>query len=476
MKKIFRLLLLFSILLTACNAPAPQATQAGSDEPSTGTAVPETGPIPTHDHDFSGLTYAQAFDEMFAAARRIYAFNGMAGKEPEWDALQASLKPRIEAAEQEGNPESYFLALQDFTRGFKDGRANVGGELQVKIFQSAIAGGYGFAIRELDDSRVLVTYLTPQGPAAQAGMQVGAEVMEFNHQPVAQAIEAVSIWGAMPSTGSLLRYQKSRYLLRAPLGTQAEVTFANRGEDARTVTLTTFMENDSFAASSIFLNYDAQSPPVEHRSLPSGVGYIRISSTTDDREETGSLFKEALADLEAAGVSSLIIDLRVVVNLSPEPILPLTGLAGSLTEQDIPLGQFESFNEGTGQFEEKGELQVIHPEAVLHHFSKLILLIGPGCSNACELEAYALSQIPGTIVVGESASAGVLSDVTGGQFLMPSGLSLQIPTGRFVQPNGEILLEGEGLVPTVWVPINETNVLAGEDIVLNNAVAIATGQ
>lgn len=476
MKKLLRLLLLFSILLTACSAPVSPATQAGTEESSTAAAETDDGTTQPQGHDFSGLTYTQAFDEMFAAARRIYAFNGVAGKEPEWDALQTDIRPRIEAAEREGSPESYLLALQDFARAFKDGHVNVGGELQVKLFQSAIAGGYGFAIRELDDSRALVTYLAARGPAAQAGMQVGAEVLEFNHQPIMQAIRAVSIWGAMPSTESLLRYQKSRYLLRAPVGTQADIKFANPGGKEQTVTLTTVMENDSFAASSIFLNYDPKSPPVEHRTLPSGVGYIRISSTSDDREKIGSLFKEALADFVAGGVTSLIIDLRVVVNLSPESILPLTGLAGSLTERDIPLGQFQFFNEVTNQFEARGEMQIIHPEAVRYKFATLILLIGPGCSNACELEAYALSQIPGSVVIGQSASAGVLSDVTGGQFLMPGGLSVQIPTGRFVGADGEILLEGVGLVPTVQVPINETNVLAGEDIVLNTAVTIATGQ
>jgi C-terminal processing protease CtpA/Prc len=106
----------------------------------------------------------------------------------------------------------------------------------------------------------------------------------------------------------------------------------------------------------------------------------------------------------------------------------------------------------------------------------LILLIGPGCSNACELEAYALSKIPGLIVVGQSPSAGVLSDVAGGQFLLPEGFSLQFPTGRFVLPNGEILLEGQGISPTVRIPIDETTVLSNEDVVLNAAEVIATGQ
>ena len=167
---------------------------------------------------------------------------------------------RIQQAEEAQDAQAYFLALRDFTLAFRDGHVNLGGgELQVSLFQAAIEGGYGFAIRELDDGRALVTYVTAGGPAAEAGIQVGAQVIEFDNQPIQAAIEAVSIWGAPPSTESLMRHQKSRYLLRAPLDTQASVTYANPGGEARTVTLRTVKENDSFAVSSVFLNYNSQS-------------------------------------------------------------------------------------------------------------------------------------------------------------------------------------------------------------------------
>ena len=51
-----------------------------------------------------------------------------------------------------------------------------------------VSGGYGFAIRELDDGRVIVVHVTAGGPAEAAGMQVGAVVTEFNGQPIADAI------------------------------------------------------------------------------------------------------------------------------------------------------------------------------------------------------------------------------------------------------------------------------------------------
>ena len=480
MKKSFLFLSMFAtltFLLAACGPSTPQPTSDISTEAPAMTTVPGAAATQTMDNDFSSLSYTEAFDNMFEIVRREYAFNGVTGKQPEWDALYAAIRPRVQQAETDQNAQAYFLALRDFTLGFKDGRVNLGGgDIQVALFQAAIEGGYGFAIRELDDGRVLVTYVAAGGPAASAGILAGAQMTGYGDQPISSAIEAVSIWGAPPSTESVMRYQKARYLLRAPLGTSATVTFVNPGGESQTVTLAAVKENESFAITSVFLNYNAQSLPVEYKILPSGVGYIKVSSTSDDREKIAALFESALKVFQVAQISGLIIDLRVVVNLTPDSILPPLGLAGFFTDQNIPLGQFQYFNAVAGGFESKGELQTILPRASRYNFSKLVLLVGPGCSNACELEAYALSKLPGLSVVGQYPSAGVLSDVTGGQFLLPEGFSLQIPTGRFVLPDGGILLEGQGVPLTVRIPVDETSVLSAEDVVLNAAEALVSGQ
>jgi C-terminal processing protease CtpA/Prc len=478
MKKSFLFLNTFAILtflLAACGPSTLQPVSVAPTEPPAGTsamtAVPGATATQTVANDFSSQSYTEAFDNMFEIVRRDYAFNGVTGKQPDWDALNAAIRPRVQQAETDQDAQAYFLALRDFTLVFTDGRVNLGGgDIQVALFQTAIEGGYGFAIRELDDGRVLVTYVTASGPAAGAGILAGAEMTGFDDQPISSALEAVSIWGAPPSTESLMRYQKARYLLRAPLGTSATVTFANPGRESKTVTLAAVKESESFAITSVFLNYNAQSLPVEYKILPSGVGYIKVSSTSDDREKIAALFESALKIFQAAQISGLIIDLRVAVNLTPDSILPPLGLAGFFTDQNIPLGQFQYFNAAAGQFENRGELQTILPKADQYHFAKLVLLIGPGCSNACELEAYALTKLPGLSVVGQSPSAGVLSDVTGGQFLLPDGFSLQIPTGRFVLPDGGILIEGQGIPLTVRVPVDETTVLSAEDVVLNAAI------
>lgn len=421
--------------------------------------------------DFSSLSYTDAFDRMFKIVNKEYAFNGIEGKEPSWALLYAEIRPRVEQAEKDRDAEAYYLALRDFTWAFKDGHVSLGGgEIQVALFSRATEGGYGLAIRELDDGRVIVSYITAGGSAAGAGIQVGAQVTEFNGLPISAAIDAAESWASPQSMESSVRYQKTRYLTRAPLGTTATVTFTNPGGEPQTVTLTAYAERESFASTSLFLGYNANGLPVEYKILPSGAGYVKINSNYDDLNLIVRLFERALKTFEAAELKGVIIDMRQ--NSGGAPL----GLAGFLTQNEIPLGQLQYFSEATGKFENEGQPDKILPNENQYRFDKMVLLVSPACASACELEAYGFSQVPGMIVVGQFPSSGTEAEVARGQFILPDGFSLQIPTGRFVLPDGGLFLEGQGVPLTVRVPINETTVLTAEDMVLKAAEGIVTGE
>jgi hypothetical protein len=100
----------------------------------------------------------------------------------------------------------------------------------------------------------------------------------------------------------------------------------------------------------------------------------------------------------------------------------------------------------------------------------MAVLVGLACYSACELEAYGFSQVPGMLVVGQYPTAGVEAEVARGQFRLPEGFSLQIPTGRFTLPDGSIFLEGRGVQPTLHVAVNEETALSTEDVVLKAAM------
>jgi C-terminal processing protease CtpA/Prc len=214
--------------------------------------------------------------------------------------------------------------------------------------------------------------------------------------------------------------------------------------------------------------------PVESKILPSGIGYVRVTSTADNRELILAQFEAALQQFQVAQATGLIIDLSVVVNLTPETSLSSLGLAGFLSNEPIPLGQLQFAGAG-GAFENEGAPETIQPRAIRYSFPAYVLLVGPACARSCELEAYALSQVPGMIVVGHSPTAGVVSDASRGQFLLPEGFTFQFPTGRYILPDGTVFLEGQGTPLTARVPVDEDTVLSLDDILLTVAEAIVQG-
>ncbi|MEK7327870.1 MAG: S41 family peptidase, partial [Chloroflexota bacterium] len=387
--------------------------------------------------DYSGLSYTEAFDELFKSVSTNWAFNGMPGKEVDWKALHDELAPRVAQAEKDKDALAFYQAIHDFTLAIPDGHTGVsGGDLGQQDFQARAEGGYGFAIRELDDGRVIVVFVTPGGPAEAAGMAVGAEVTGFNGQPIKDAIGKVKPYAGPFSLESSRRYQQTRYLLRGPVGVEAEVAFANPGGKSQTVTLASVPERDSFFATSIYRNAPNGLLPVDYRVLDSGVGYVAINSYYDDLSLIITLFERALKQFQGGGITNLIIDLRY--NGGGNPL----GLAGFLYDQEIPLGQQESFSEQTGQFEPVGVRDRVLPNKNQYHFDKIAILVGPACASACEQEAYSFSQAPGAIVVGAYPSGGIFADVLRGQYVLPEGISIQIPTERFTNPDGSLFLEG----------------------------------
>ncbi|MCC6148225.1 MAG: peptidase S41 [Anaerolineaceae bacterium] len=414
--------------------------------------------------DFSSLSYSAAFDKMFEILKKEYAFNGIKSKQPNWNQLYDRVSQKVKAAEKVKDPQAYFLALQEFTFAFQDGHVGLdGGDIGNQIFDTATNGGYGLAIRELDNGKVIVTYVLSEGPASQAGIQVGAEVLKFNGEAIKTAIDKVVALSGPFSTDFTRRYQQARYLLRAAPDTKAELTFINPGGVSQTAALTAIPERASFSASSLLRNYDPNALPVDFKILESGAGYVRVNSNYDDLNLAIRLFERALSTFESNGVTGVIIDMRL--NFGGAPL----GLAGFLYDQKIPLGQLEYYSEKTGKFEPEGPRDEVLPSIHQYKFKKLVLLVDQNCYSACEIEAYGFSRIPGIVVVGQYPTAGVEAEVARGQFLLPEGFSLQAPTGRFTLPNGSIFLEGIGVKPTRRVPIDMKNALSTEDIVLQTA-------
>jgi C-terminal processing protease CtpA/Prc len=81
-----------------------------------------------------------------------------------------------------------------------------------------------------------------------------------------------------------------------------------------------------------------------------------------------------------------------------------------------------------------------------------------------------MSQGDRSIIVGNYPTAGAFGEVGRGQYDLPDDISMQFPTGRPETPDGQLLIEGVGVIPDITVPVTEESVLGGSDTVLEAAV------
>ncbi len=421
--------------------------------------------------DYSALSYTESFEKLFGTIRKEYAFNGISGKQPDWDAVYAELSPKIANAQEARDPYAYYLALRQLMMKFKDGHVSFnGGSYDGQYSETNILGGWGFAVRELDDKRVLVVFVLPGSPADQAGMKVGAELIKFNGDAVQTALAKVKPFEPQ-STDFGLRYEQTTFLTRGGIGQNVTVEFRNPGEAGKTVQMTSIYEVDSLLAVYRGGESDPYVLPVEYQLFRDvGVGYLKLNSNYDDLGLAIRVVDRAFKTFEDAGVPGIVIDMRRNSGGSP------LGLAGFLHDQEIPLGQLEYYSDKTGKFEPEGPRDKVFPNVEQYRFSKMVLLVDQNCYSACEIEAYGFSQVPGMVVMGQFPTAGVEAETARGKFLLPEGMEFSIPTGRFTLPDGSIFLEGKGVQPAVRLPVDEASVLSDGDAVLEQAVNYIIGQ
>lgn len=421
-------------------------------------------------NDLSEMSWTEAFEALHTKVSLEYPFTEM--KDIDWDALYETFAPRVEESQQADDDEAYYLALRDYSWSIPDGHVGLSfGEIASEMFQEQTEGGYGFAIIGLDDGRVITHILLEEGPAAKAGMAWGAEILAWNGNPIVEALAEVEPWSKPFSREEVLRLQQYRYLLRDPVGTEAEVTFQNPDADEpTTATLTAVPEGKTFTQTSFFAGFDYNSLPVTYEILPSGYGYIKISSLSEDINLIIRLWEYALERMIENQVPGLIIDMRQNSGGSPLGTL----FASYFVEERIDISRSYYYSEKSGEFETYGPPDYTEPDDELHYDGQLAVLVGPACASACEDVSYVLGQLEQTRVFGYYATNGIYGEVARGQYLLPGGYSFQTPTGMTKDMEGNIIIEGTGVVPDVDVPLTEETVqqeyVQGGDVVLEQAI------
>jgi carboxyl-terminal processing protease len=491
-------------LLLPAAASSGVAARPAAAMPAEKAATPAY--LPPEPGDHSKLSWVRAFDALHEQFSREYAFTEWKGID--WEALYAKYLPRIVTAEWAGDLGAYYVALKQYALETRDGHVGPSaatedaGRVVTAAMDRLVGGGYGLIATRLDDGRLVASWVKSGGPAAAAGIRLGAELVRWDGEPVALALSHVSTV-PMPATPTAwrLRYEQARYLVRDPVGLLTRVTFRNPGSaQLHTVRLRAMDDGRE-----TLLMTDARSilnigpfpeRTVEHRILPGNVGYLRLYFELDLPEEwpgdhtpTLQLFRAAIADFVAAEVRGVVVDVRRNSGGSDQMVADfLASFFGkrSFYEYqdfyDALTGTFQIWltDDETGEYLRPDQGVWIEP-GERRYQGPIVCLVDNGCISSGEGIAMGLKRLPNARVVGFSGTNGSFG-MAGDGCLMPGGFVVKWPYGRSLNEHRIVQVDARhgkgGVTPDVHVPMtlrNAVRVYKGDDVVLEYGLKTLRG-
>lgn len=418
--------------------------------------------------DFSDEGYEEAFISMIEFLKVHYAFTEE--KNILWDSYLVEFGERIRLAEQNSDPLEFQRALRDLSLRIPDG--HVSGPFLADEFQREAEGGLGMVLRELDDGRVLVTYVSSGGAAERAGITPRAEIISINGLPIGDALSKIIPLTGPFSTTHNLRLEQLRFAHRGPIGTQMNVVYRTPAGDEVSVALRTEFDSDSFFAANQNIPLNGTELPVEFHINDSGIAVITIYSFSDDLPLTVSLWERAIRQIIWNEVSGVIIDLRQ--NGGGSGFLG-DQLPAYFFDQPYVIGNTAEYSESRRGFviNPLMEDRFILPPPDLRYDGPVAVLVSPDCASACESFAWAMTVNDRAQIVGHYPTAGLGGSVV--PIAMPADSSFYYTHTRAVDADGEISIEGKGVSPTIRVPLTEETVFSTRDVLMDAALGHLTG-
>jgi carboxyl-terminal processing protease len=285
-------------------------------------------------------------------------------------------------------------------------------------------GGIGAYVTKAEDGSIVLDPM-PGLPAEQAGVQKGDVVLKVDDTQVTAEMTA----------------DEAVALVRGEVGTTVRLTLQREGQ---TEPIVVEIERQEIPAAS-----------VEWRMLDEtdGIGYVRVtifSGRTDQELEN------ALEELQAQGMSRLVLDLR--------------GNGGGLLDAAIDVAS-EFLRGGVGAYQvEKGQPDQAFAVEAGGQFSEspMALLVDGGSASASEIVAGALQDRGRAVLIGQKTyGKGSVQSVHD----LSDGSSVHITYAKWLTPDRR-QIDGQGLTPDVEVTISEEDRNQGRDPQLERAIEV----
>ncbi|MCB0144248.1 MAG: PDZ domain-containing protein [Caldilineaceae bacterium] len=429
--------------------------------------------------DFSDQGIVESYGSLIDFLRERYVFNNF--YDFDWDALYAEFLPQVEQAEADNNVGEYFVALFGLAQEIRDAHVNVDpGQGQIFSDPQAAAtfnqflafahGDIGARAVELDDGRIIIGQIRSDGPAAEAGLAFGTEIVSVNGLPVAEALQTVR-YPFFPSSDATVRYRQAEWLLNAEPNTEMEVGYIL--PDATDVMTTSFTAVKSPPSSPVHVNM-----PMEYK-LVDNFGYVTWPSFRRTGIAT-HIYADFIKEMNQNHVPAIIIDLR---GNGGGATLMEHAVLSYLYSADDPYTLAGTtkfyYSTATGEWVSKfDELTLSAPAGVTPYLGEVVYLVDSACGSACEFTGYGLQRTGRATIIAQYASVGAGGSTNGVK--LPGGMQFNYTASTDVSDEtGMPTFQYVGVQPDIQVPVTEETErlkLEGRDPVLEAALAYLHSQ
>lgn len=366
---------ILSLHLALLNVPA-----------QTDSAVSKSGPKTTTDTKTtvktSKVVTTETIEADVAEALSLIEANHVNGKNLDYNEL---FKGSIDSMLHTLDPHSNYFDAKEFE--------------QFRTDQSSRYFGIGATIGDLSDTNgnVIATFIKATfdgAPAHRAGLAYGDKILEVN---------GTSMVGKP--------FNEVRSFLRGPRGTVAKLTVEKYGTgEKRTVEII----RDAVPQPSISEAY----------MIRPGVGYINMSGGFN--QTTYAEFRQAMAQLKAAGMQQLVIDLR--------------NNGGGLVNQAYYVAS-TFLGKGQTIFTQKGRLDgtadTYPSQNAAPDETPIVVMVNRNTASASEILAGALQDHDRALIVGENSfGKGLVQNpfqLEYGSMLLLTIAKYETPSGRLIQ-------------------------------------------
>ncbi|KAF0181793.1 MAG: carboxyl-terminal processing protease [Nitrospirae bacterium] len=278
---------------------------------------------------------------------------------------------------------------------------------QFKEFQADTKGEFGGLGIQIATKDAVLTVIAPieDTPAYRAGLKAGDKILKIGNESTKD------------------------------MGIHDAVT-RMRGPKGKAVTLTIFRDGWKEPKEFTIVRDIIKIRSVKSKMIRDDIGYIKL---TQFQETTASDMSKALAELQKAGMKSLVLDMRN----NPGGLL---NAAVEVTEQFLPKKKLVVYIKGrTG---EKIEY-FTEDEFKTYEQIPIVVLVNQGSASASEIVAGALKDWKRAVVVGvQTFGKGSVQSLVP----MSDGSGLRLTTAKYYTPSGTSI-QSTGISPDIVVKL-----------------------